>query len=197
MDKKQDNNEDFEFKVRTKEDRRKGRRVGEKDMLTPRSFMDLTHSERAAALTTRYNELKKESGYRTDLREETASKTCDPLEHSPETAENKTPVPVERRSDTRVIIGAQFGISSSAVQRYLRVDKLIPALKLRLDNGEIALRTAEALSYLKPKEQEIVESLLIAGRKASAEQANVIKKESAKREIDEAFVMGTLNAKFL
>ena|GEM_PF-4625231 len=54
----------------------------------------------------------------------------------------------------------------------MRVNKLIDAHKARLDQGVFALRTAVALSYLSPAEQEFVDEVLKSGtRKISMAEA--------------------------
>ena len=58
------------------------------------------------------------------------------------------------------------------------MNKIIPALKERLDNDDIGMRVAEALSYLRPTEQNIVEKLLAKGTKINIKQADKLKTES-------------------
>jgi ParB family chromosome partitioning protein len=80
-------------------------------------------------------------------------------------------------------IGAQHGLSKNTVARYLRVNKLIPELKDRLDNDEICMRAAEALSYLRTDEQEMVVQL--AGNvKINIKQADILKEKSQNGELD-------------
>jgi len=69
-------------------------------------------------------------------------------------------------------------LKKTTVARYLRVNKIIPALKERLDNDDIGMRVAEALSYLRPTEQNIVEKLLAKGTKINIKQADKLKTES-------------------
>ena len=66
--------------------------------------------------------------------------------------------------------GAQYWLSKDSVARYLRIHKLIPELKRRLDaefenvsviGGAISIRTAVALSYLNGNEQRLIENLLV------------------------------------
>ena len=61
-------------------------------------------------------------------------------------------------------------------------------MKLRVDNDEIALRTAVSLSYLRPKEQEIVESFLADNRKISMKQAEALREGSADGELDKTAI---------
>ena len=141
--------------------------------LIQRSFADLKHSERAIALATHYEAMKMRQGYRSDLLQEIEELTC---------------APVGRGMRTRDKLGAQYGLKKTTVARYLRVNKLIVLLKDRLDNDEIGMRAAEALSYLKGKEQEIVDSFLAKGKKLSIKQADTLKEESAKGELNKTSI---------
>jgi ParB family chromosome partitioning protein len=150
--------------------------------LIQRSFADLKHSERAIVLAMHYEAMKKQSGYRSDLLNEINELTCAPMGHG---------------MRTRDKLSAQYGLGKTTIARYLRVDKLIPALKDRLDNDEIGMRAAEALSYLNVKEQEIVEGslkgLLAKGKKISIKQADTLKEKSAKKELDETSINEIFN----
>ena len=137
--------------------------------LIQRSFADLKHSERAVALSIHYEAMKKNSGYRSDLLAEIEELTCAPLGH---------------RKRTRDKLGAQYSLGKTTVARYLRVNKLIPALKERLDNDEIGMRVAEALSYLRIEEQNVVENLLAKGTRINIKQADTLKAESEKGELN-------------
>ena len=147
--------------------------------LIQRSFADLKHSERAVALSIHYEALKKKSGYRSDLLAEIEELTCAPLGHG---------------IRTRDKLGAQYSLGKTTVSRYLRVNKLIPALKEQLDNGEIGMRAAEALSYLRVKEQNIVEKLLAKGTKINIKQADTLKAESEKSELNQVNISEILSS---
>lgn len=135
--------------------------------LIQRSFADLKHSEKAVILAVHYDAMKKKSGYRSDLLAEIEKLTCAPV-----------------GTRTRDKIGAQYSLGKTTVARYLRVNKLIPALKERLDNDDIGMRVAEALSYLQVKEQNIIEKLLGDGTKINIKQADKLKTESEKGDIN-------------
>ena len=137
--------------------------------LIQRSFADLKHSERAVVLSIHYEAMKKKSGYRSDLLAEIEELTCAPVGHG---------------TRTRDKLGAQYSLGKTTVARYLRVNKLIPALKERLDNDEIGMRAAEALSYLRIEEQNIVENLLVKGTRINIKQADTLKAESGKGELN-------------
>ena len=146
--------------------------------LIQRSFADLKHSERAVALSIHYEAMKKKSGYRSDLLAEIEELTCAPLGHG---------------KRTRDKLGAQYSLGKTTVARYLRVNKLIPALKERLDNDEIGMRAAEALSYLQITEQNIVENLLANGTRINIKQADTLKAESGKGELNLANISEILS----
>ncbi|MDR1091787.1 MAG: ParB N-terminal domain-containing protein [Prevotella sp.] len=131
--------------------------------LIQRSFADLKHSERAIALATHYEAMKKNPGYRSDLFEE---------------IEKITSTPMGQRLGTRDKLGGKYGLSKNTVARYLRIDKLITELKNRLDNDKIGMRVAVALSYLRVNEQNSVENLLAGGNKINIKQADILKAKS-------------------
>ena len=141
--------------------------------LIQRSFADLKHSERAIALATHYEAMKKKSGYRSDLLDE---------------IETLTSAPVGRRPETRDKLGSQYGLGKTTVTRYLRINKLIPALKNRLDSEDIGMRVAEALSFLQVKDQKAVEGLLAKGKKISIKQADELKATSEKDELNKDYI---------
>jgi ParB family chromosome partitioning protein len=145
--------------------------------LIQRSFADLKHSERAVALSNHYEAMKKKSGYRSDLMKEIETITSDPVGH---------------RSTTRDKLGSQYGLSKTTITRYLSINKLVPELKERLDNDEVAVRTAVSLSYLRNEEQKIVDSLIKDDRKISMEQAEKLKEESAKGKLKKSDILNII-----
>lgn len=149
--------------------------------LIQRSFADMAHSERAVVITVHYDSIKKKSGYRSDLLVGIVSDTL---------------VPPEPRSATKDKLGEQYGLSPSTIFRYLRVNKLIPTLKARLDDGSIAMRVAVALSYLRECEQEFVENQLEAGNKISIKIAYTLRDESSLAELSEAAVKRVFEPSF-
>ena len=140
--------------------------------LIQRSFTDMSHSERAIALSTHYEAMKKKPGYRSDLIEE---------------IEKLTNAPVGPRSGTREKVGSTHGIGKTTVSRYLHIHKLIPSFKERLDSGKIALRTAESLSFLKDTDQEMVVSIL-GDAGISWSQAEKLKNEASDKKLTKATI---------
>ena len=137
-----------------------------------RAFADLKHSERAIVIAVHYESMKKKSGYRSDLLEG---------------IEDGTYSPVANRSSMGEL-GERYGLSKDTIARYLRVSKLSDELKVRLDSGEIAMRVAVTLSYLRVSEQKEVEKQLADGRKLSIKIANLLREESAKGELSKRYI---------
>lgn len=136
--------------------------------LMQRSFADLKHSERAIVLATHYEAMKKKSGYRSDLVAE---------------IEELSSAPVGHGTRTRDKVGEEYNLGKTTVARYLRISKLIPELQERLNIDDIGMRVAEAVSFLKRREQEVVEKMLSKGKKISIKQANMLKEKSKNGEL--------------
>jgi len=162
--------------------------------LLQRSFADLSHSERALALAAHYDVIKKQ-GRRTDLINyiENMLKAHD-LELS------ETCAPVGPKLKSTEIVADKYGLSRVNVARYLRINKLIDALKERLDNNEIAVRSGVSLSYLPENQQEIVEDVLYDGNyKLDMNKADSLKSASENKplthDIVEEILKGTKKRK--
>jgi len=100
--------------------------------------------------------------------------------------------PVANRSKTMNKLGEQYGLSKDTIARYLRVNSLVGHLKARVDTGDIAVRTAVSLSYLRDKEQKIVATLLSENHTINMKQASMLRNESAKGEISKALIKDML-----
>ncbi|GHU94840.1 nucleoid occlusion protein [Clostridia bacterium] len=114
--------------------------------LHQRSFADLSHSERALALTMHMNAIRKQ-GKRNDL----INEVNDLLGTNSETEQTSCLIDNKLKAHEKSAI--EFGLSPKTVSRYLRVDKLIEPLKERLDSDELGLYAAVSLSYLSDDEQ--------------------------------------------
>lgn len=139
--------------------------------LIQRSFADLRHCERAAVIETHYHALKG-SGRNAELIKEVE--------------EILSPVGTKTKSVRD--IGGEYGLSKNTVARYLRIAKLIPKLKARLDGegvgDKLSIRTAVSLSYLRKNEQEIVNNLLTdLSCNIDMKKAKALRKESDAREL--------------
>ena len=130
-----------------------------------RSFAELSYSEKAAVLAERYDKIISQ-GKRNDIILELevlsgGGSTCGHDDHK-----------CEGRS--RVSLGEEYGMSESSVARLLRVNKLIPELKEKLDNGELNLTAAVQLSYA---DEEIQQAAAAADRPISREMAVQLRAE--------------------
>jgi ParB family chromosome partitioning protein len=120
--------------------------------LMQRSFVDLTHSERAVALQMHLEALKSENGgqgKRTDLLDEIKI-----LANPHDSRENGTSYQVDTKLRSNEKTGAQYGLSSASVARYVRLTFLNQPLLDRVDTDEIPFVPAVTLSYLSPDEQD-------------------------------------------
>ena len=122
--------------------------------LVQRSFSDLSHSERAAALKQHLDAIKSQ-GKRNDLLDEIKT-----LSNPHEIKENGTSALLGEKLYSVEKVGIQYGLSKNSVARYVRVSLLNNALLNRVDTDEIGLYPAVSLSYLSPDEQTALDRLL-------------------------------------
>ncbi len=115
--------------------------------LMQRSFTDMLPSEKAAVLAERYDKVMCQ-GKRNDILEEIAKlegkevkKTCGNDVH---------------RLKNRDKLGQEYGMTGRNIARYMRLNQLVPALKDKVDDGNLAMVAAVDLSYLSEKEQMVV-----------------------------------------
>ena len=123
--------------------------------LIQRSFSDFSHSERAATIAIHYEGIK-DNGRRDELVEEVESMLSVDVDVNG--------VPLGHRPKSRDITAKEHGLSSTTVARYLRINKLLPEHKRRLNSGAISIRAAVSLSYLSEEEQELVDEILTNNR---------------------------------
>ena len=126
--------------------------------LIQRSFADLAHSERAAALAARHETFKNQ-GRRTDIINEIENLLKTP-ENISNNADFKTFDQVGQKLSSREKTAQDYGLGGTSVARYLRINKLTAPLKNRLDNGEFGIVSAVDISYLQTEEQENLNGLL-------------------------------------
>ena len=91
-------------------------------------------SEKAKSYKMRLEAMKRQQGARTDL----------------------TSAPLGQKLSTREMIAENSPDSHAQIQRYIRLNELIPPILDMVDEGKIALRPAVELSYLKQNEQEML-----------------------------------------
>lgn len=141
--------------------------------LIQRSFSELSHSEKARILVERHNAIK-EQGKRTDLIGEIESFSINNLEDDQDE---------EKHSDKKV--AAIYDLSPRMVSRYLRIDTLTDAIKVRLDRGEIPLYSAVDLSFLKADEQDHIEKILSLFKyRINLKKSNLLKAFSVAGSLD-------------
>jgi ParB family chromosome partitioning protein len=91
--------------------------------------------------------------------------------------ENASQVGTHFRADEKVAEDA--GISRNQVQRFIRLNSLVPDLIDMVDDKKVAMSSAVELSFLKPEEQEqLVEAMEVCQSVPSLSQAQLMKNYS-------------------
>jgi ParB family chromosome partitioning protein len=162
--------------------------------LRQRSFADMSHSERALALSLHHGAIKKQ-GRRSDLIQEIEN-----MVNASHINDSEAFGAMRQKIDSRTQLGSQYDLSSRVVAYYLRVNKLTATLKDRLDGGELAIRAAVTLSYLSGGEQQIVADILDASHyKLNMKKAEALRLAANKRTLDhetvEQILAGTKKTK--
>lgn len=108
--------------------------------------------------------------------------------------------PLGHNTRTRDIIGEENSESGRQVQRYLRLNELIPELLVMVDNSVlnekpvIALRPAVEISYLTKDEQEmLLASIEYSDATPSHAQAIKLRKESESNGLTEDYIENLMN----
>ena len=98
--------------------------------------------------------------------------------------ENSSQVATNFRADE--VVGAEAGMSKDSVRRFIRLNNLELPLRDKVDSGELAFTPAVELSYLKPAEQQWLQTALeVTQQTPSLSQAQRIKKESKEGTLSE------------
>ena len=148
--------------------------------LYQRSFSDLSHSERARALTI-HVEANKHQGKRNDLILEIEN-----MLKASDSAESETLCHDVTKLDTLKTVGDKYGLSRMSISRYLRIDKLNDVIKKRLDDNEITLVVGVAISYISDSEQEMLDNLIERySYKVDIKKAELLRSVSAEKKLDE------------
>jgi ParB family chromosome partitioning protein len=147
--------------------------------LRQRSFADMSHSERALALSMHHDAIKKQ-GHRTDLIQEIEN-----MVNASNINASETFGLLDQKLNSREKVAKEYGLDSRTIARYLRVEKLIDPLKNRLDENEFAFYAAVTLSYLSRDEQQIVDDILDASHyKVDMKKAETLRAASEKKPLD-------------
>ena len=98
--------------------------------------------------------------------------------------ENSSQVATNFRADE--VVRAEAGMSKDSVRRFIRLNNLELPLRDKVDSGELAFTPAVELSYLKPEEQQWLQTALeVTQQTPSLSQAQRIKKESKEGTLSE------------
>lgn len=85
----------------------------------------------------------------------------------------------EKVGIVRKKIAEDLGMSERQIQRYKKVNELIPEFREMLDNGDLALTASEHFASFEPEIQKsIYDSLIQKGKKISREEAKEIRDET-------------------
>ena len=117
--------------------------------LIQRGVPELSHSERAKALSAHYNAIKRQ-GKRTDLMKE-----LDIILSGSE--EEVTSAPGQKSLCTT---GTRFDVSKASVARYVRLGYLIEKFHEILDSEKLSIRAAIELSFLSEQLQSVVYDII-------------------------------------
>ncbi len=157
-----------------------------------RSFEELTHSERAAVLSSHYNAMKKRN-----VRKEVLSEINSYLQ----TYANPLNIRAEQGLSPLGTAGVRgvaddYDLSKNTIARYIRADTLIDGIKLLLDDEEIALRTAVELSYISTENQELLAELINSNEyKCDINKAKLIRELQVKNKLTIATMTEVLSGK--
>jgi ParB family chromosome partitioning protein len=150
--------------------------------LMQRSFSDMLPSERAAALALRYSKMFAQ-GKRNDIARElqmlsgdlTDDATCGTEFHK-----------LLSRDD----LGEKYKLTGRSIANYIRINKLIHALKVRLDNNVFTIKAGVSLSFLPEHEQRLVDAAMASMKnKLSDNMASEIRKMYESNGLDGAALM--------
>lgn len=98
-----------------------------------------------------------------------------------------------KNEQARDLIGAETGESGRQIQRYIRLNSLIPALQKAVEDKRLAFNPAVAISHLDPADQAIVQEVMEREETApSLSQAQKLKKMAADKTITDKRIVDVL-----
>ena len=148
--------------------------------LIQRSFTDMTYSEKAAVIALHHSKMFSQ-GKRNDILEQIKT-----LENHDGCRADRTSAQLEQKLESREKVAKEYGLDRNTVARYLRINKLVSALKILLDNGDIAFIPAVALSYLEETEQTLlVECMERSGLSVDGKKADLLRQFSDKGKLSD------------
>lgn len=154
-----------------------------------RSFNEMLPSEKAAVLAMQYSDMFSQ-GKRNDIQRELR------LLENPHSEDTDTCGTQFHKLSSREALGQEYGLTGRAVASYLCVHKLTDSLKLRLDNGEMTLKSGVSLSYLSESNQKNVDHFLQNhNHKLSDAQAATLRRRGATEVLTLASIQSMLENK--
>ena len=148
--------------------------------LIQRAFTDMTHSEKAAIIALHHSKMFSQ-GKRNDILEQIRT-----LENPHEYRKNGTSSQVGTKLRTDEKIGETYALSRNTIARYIRVQKLIPSLKSKLDDGSIPFIPAVTISFLNENEQQRLNKCIeLDGFVVDIKKADMLRQYSEKGKLDD------------
>ena len=145
-----------------------------------RSFADMLHSEKAAVIAAQHSRLFSQ-GKRNDILSELWM-----LENPHEHRADGTSARIPQKLDSRDTIAKEYSLSKDKVAQYLRIDKLVSALKNRLDVYELGLTAAVALSFLTEANQKLLDKCIgLNSFKVDINKAETLRQYSESGRLDD------------
>jgi ParB family chromosome partitioning protein len=147
--------------------------------LIQRSFSDMSHTEKAAVIALHHNKMFSQ-GKRNDILNQIKT-----LENPHENGVNSTFLQFEEQLHSDKKIAEMYSLSRGNVFRYIRINHLIPSLKLSLDNGRLPFIPAVTLSFLKEDEQTLVADCMEQnGLSVDMKKADILRQISEKGKLN-------------
>ena len=155
--------------------------------LLQRSFTDMTHSEKAEVIALHHSKMFSQ-GKRNDILEQIKllenprlETSANPHEHG----ENGTSRQVGEKLGADGKVAEKYSLSKRMVSRYLRIQELIPAFKVMLDDEGLSFIPAVTLSFLKETEQTLVADCMERnGLSVDMKKADLLRQFSEKSKLN-------------
>jgi len=148
----------------------------------------MAHTEKAAIIALHHSKMFSQ-GKRNDILEQIKM-----LENPHEYEKNKTIRQVGEKLHSDKKVAEMYSLSPKTISRYLRIQQLIPSLKSRLDNDEIAFVAVVTLSFLKETKQELVDDCMENNDlSVDMKKADILRQFSEKGKLDSVNVYKILS----
>jgi len=144
-------------------------------ILLQRSLFDLSYSQRAAVLATRYNATKNQ-GKRTDLLIKEINELLESPDEAIDNKQNRTSEQIVTKSGSKDIVGKPYNLDGMTVYRYIQLNKLVDTMKEMVDNEEIPWTAGSDLGHLSEEQQVEVYAYITDNEvKITCKQAKALK----------------------